>query len=141
MYRIKETSSTGKGLCIKPKFTILTLGIFDNVFVSVVLSKRPENSYFSPLFVEHYVLNDITTFLFKPQFYLRLWAVMIFDMFLLVHINMKKIFKNKKNYFASYNVWYLLRTEKSSPLHFFDLNNGREMTMCLDMCAFCFKNI
>ena len=87
----KRDVSTGKGLHLKPKVTtILTLGIFDNVFVSVVLSKRPENSYFSPLFVEHYVLNDITTFLFKPQFYLWLWAVMIFDMFLLVHINMKK---------------------------------------------------
>ena len=93
----------------------------------VSFQSQLENSYFSPLFVEHCVLNDITTFFFKPQFYLRVESCYDFwQVLALLHINMKKCL-NKK-YFTSYNIWYLLRTEKSSSSHFFDWNNGREMT-------------
>ena len=83
----------------------------------VSFQSQLENSYFSPLFVEHCVLNDITTFFFKPQFYLRVESCYDFwQVLALLHINMKKCL-NKK-YFTSYNIWYLLRTEKSSSSHF-----------------------
>ena len=99
--------------------SLLLLKIFLQYFIFKLCPFQvlAENSFVSPLFVcTLNVLSDITTFFFKPQFLsLTGRADMIFDRFDLC-LNTKTYFE--ENYFASYNVWYLLRTEKSSPLTF-----------------------
>ena len=96
--------------------------IIENIVTCFIYKLCPfqvlaENRFVSPLFVcTLNVLSDITTFFFKPQFLsLTGYADMIFDRFDFC-LNTKTYFE--ENYFASYNIWYLLRTEKSSPLTF-----------------------
>ena len=87
-----------------------------HVYVVSFSSVSWKQLLFTAFCSKHDVLNDITTFLFKPQFLSLTWRDdMIFDRFYLCS-NTKTYFE--ENYFASYNIWYLLRTEKSSPLTF-----------------------
>ena len=108
--------------CFCKRNTSPLISILKNIITRLTSKLCPfqvlaENSFVSPLFVcTLNVLSDITTFFFKPQFLsLTGYADMIFDRFDLC-LNTKTYFE--ENYCASYNVWYLLRTEKSSPLTF-----------------------